>query len=149
MRSVVQRVVACSVAVKGAVVGRIEEGVLAYVSIEPADDEHDAEYLADKIVNLRIFPDAEGKMNRSALEAAKQVLVVSQFTLHADARKGRRPSYNRAASPTEAEPLYRRLLELITAKGIAPSAGLFGAAMEVTYTNSGPVTILLDSKRLF
>ena len=149
MRAVVQRVVSCAVTVRGEVVAHIDEGVLAYVSIEPADDERDADYLADKIVNLRIFPDAQGKMNLSALSARKGVLVVSQFTLHADARKGRRPSYDGAASPAAAEPRYRRLLELLALKGIVPQAGVFGASMDVTYTNRGPVTILLDSKRLF
>ncbi len=149
MRAVVQRAVACSVTVRGEVVAHIDEGALAYVSIEPADDDRDADYLADKIVNLRIFPDAQGKMNLSALDAAKEILVVSQFTLHADARKGRRPSYDRAASPAEAEPLYRRFLALLAAKGIFPQAGVFGASMDVTYTNRGPVTILLDSKKLF
>jgi len=149
MRAVVQRVSACAVTVRAEVVAHIDEGVLAYVSVEPADDEQDADYLADKIVNLRIFPDAQGKMNLSALSARKELLVVSQFTLHADARKGRRPSYDGAASPAEAEPLYQRFLELVAAKGITPQAGVFGAFMEVTYTNRGPVTILLDSKRLF
>ncbi len=149
MRAVVQRVASCSVAVHGELVARIEEGALAYVSIEPADDERDADYLADKIVNLRIFPDESGRMNLSALSAGMGLLVVSQFTLHADARKGRRPSYDAAASPAAAEPLYLRFLELLAAKGIAPQAGRFGASMDVTYTNRGPVTILLDSKKLF
>ncbi len=149
MRAVVQRVCDCSVTVGGAVSGKIGDGLLVYLGVCSGDDESDVEYLSDKTVNLRIFPDKDGKMNHSAVDLSKEVLVVSQFTLCADVRKGRRPSYAHAAEPVSAEALYRRYIESIKAYNLVVEEGVFGGMMEVSYTNLGPVTILLDSKRVF
>ncbi len=149
MRAVVQRVLACSVVVADEVVGKIDAGLLVYLGVEGDDDERDVRYLADKVINLRIFEDGEGKMNLSVGELGQEILVVSQFTLQADVRKGRRPSYNRAAPPEEAERLYQAFLDELAGRGISPASGRFGAHMEVRYTNDGPVTILLDSKKSF
>lgn len=149
MRAVVQRVTGCTVAVDRKVVGEIRSGLLVYLGVERDDDQTDVDYLAGKIINLRIFPDDEGKMNLSILDLDKELLVVSQFTLHADVRKGRRPSYNHAAPPREAEALYDAFLRRLESLGTRPERGLFGAHMEVSSTNSGPVTLLLDSRKLF
>lgn len=149
MRAVVQRVKDCRVAVGAEITGEIASGLLVYVGFEDGDGEQDIRYLAEKILNLRIFQDEAGKMNLSVRDLGGQVLAVSQFTLHADVRKGRRPSYNRAAKPEVAERLYEAFLEELRRLGTPPESGQFGARMEVTYTNSGPVTILLDSKKLF
>ncbi len=149
MRAVVQRVHSGNVAVDGKVIGSIEDGLLVYLGVSGEDTETDARYLAEKTANLRIFKDAGGKMNLSAMDLAKEILVISQFTLYADARKGRRPSYASAADPEQAEPLYRFYLSELAGLGFSPEKGRFGATMEVTYTNSGPITILLDSKKLF
>lgn len=149
MRAVVQRTLACSVVVAGETVGQISSGLLVYLGVEADDDERDARYLADKVINLRIFEDDAGKMNLSVSELGREILVVSQFTLQADARKGRRPSYNRAAAPEKAEKLYRFFLDELAGRGIPPASGSFGAHMEVQYTNDGPVTILIDSKKSF
>ena len=149
MRAVVQRVRDCSVDVSSERVGAIESGLLVYAGFESGDGEGDLRYMAEKILNLRIFADGEGKMNLSLLDVGEEILVVSQFTLHADTRKGRRPSYGRAAAPAAAEPLYERFLGELAAGGLQPQRGRFGAHMMVSYTNDGPVTILLDSKKLF
>lgn len=149
MRAVVQRVKSCTVTVDGEAVGAIHSGLLVYVGFETGDGERDIQYLADKIINLRIFPDQAGKMNLSLSDLGEEILVVSQFTLHADVRKGRRPSYNRAALPEEAKERYEAFLSELQRRGHSPEQGRFGAKMQVTYTNDGPVTILLDSKKLF
>ena len=149
MRAVVQRVLDCRVEVAGRVTGEISGGLLIYLGIEKNDDDTDVLYLSEKIVNLRIFQDESGKMNLSAVDLQKELLVVSQFTLFADARKGRRPSYSQAADPEKAIPLYRSFLSKLTDLGFLPKEGEFGGMMNVTYTNHGPVTILLDSKKLF
>ena len=149
MRAVVQRVKDCTVTVGTETVGAIAAGLLVYVGFESDDSDPDIRFLADKLVNLRIFPDSEGKMNLSVKEIAERILVVSQFTLHADARKGRRPSYNRAAPPDRAKALYTAFLAELERLDIHPEQGRFGASMEVRYTNQGPVTILLDSKKEF
>lgn len=149
MRAVVQRVKNCAVVVGSETVGKIASGLLVYVGFEEDDGQQDIHYLAEKILNLRIFQDDAGKMNLSVRDMGGQILAVSQFTLHADVRKGRRPSYNRAARPEVAEDLYEAFLEELRRLGTHPESGRFGARMEVSYTNSGPVTILLDSKKLF
>jgi D-aminoacyl-tRNA deacylase len=131
------------------VTGSIETGLLVFVGVGIDDDERDAEQLADKIVGLRIFPDDRGLMNRSLLDAGGRALLVSQFTLHGDARKGRRPSFVTAAKEPIARRLYERVGAAIEARGIRVAYGEFGAQMDVELLNRGPVTILLDSKRRF
>jgi D-aminoacyl-tRNA deacylase len=149
MRAVVQRVSEASVSVGGIVVGSAERGILVYLGVESGDSREDAAYLADKAANLRIFEDGEGKMNRSVLDEDGQALVISQFTLLADARKGRRPSYSNAAPPELAKPLYEAFAELLRGLMGHVETGVFQAEMRVAYTNEGPVTILLDSKKKF
>jgi D-aminoacyl-tRNA deacylase len=146
MRAVVQRVVDARVEVEGEVVGSAPRGILVYVGVAMADTEADAAWVADKAANLRIFEDAEGKMNRSVIDEAGSALVISQFTLLADSRKGRRPSYSEAAPPEIARPLYERFVERL--KGLIPrvETGIFQAQMRVYSSNEGPVTILLDSR---
>jgi len=149
MRVLLQRVSAGSVQVDGEVTGEIEGGFVALVGVTHSDTEAEAEKLANKTANLRVFSDSDGKMNRSLLDAAGGVLVVSQFTLYADARKGRRPSYIQAAQPDVAEPLVRRFAECLAQAGVQQVAhGVFGALMQVAIHNDGPVTIMLDSDHL-
>ncbi len=150
MRAVVQRVAHANVAVAGATVGRIERGLLVLLGAGAGDSETDLTYLVDKIVNLRIFPDADDKMNLSVLDIQGGVLVVSQFTLYGDARKGRRPAFTSALEPVAAKQLYLRSLDLLRAAGVAEvGAGIFAADMQVSLCNDGPVTILLDSQKTF
>lgn len=149
MRAVVQRVINCTVRVDDRVCGRIDRGLLVYLGVGNQDSEKDLHHLADKIVNLRIFPDKQDKMNLSAADIKAGILVVSQFTLFGDARKGRRPSYIAAATPSKAVEYYRALIELIRQKGLKVESGEFAAKMNITYTNCGPVTILLDSEKRF
>ena len=149
MRAVVQRSRAASVTIDHEVVGSISSGVVVLVAVSPEDGDKEAAWLADKVANLRIFSDDEGKMNRSLLEASGEALVVSQFTLYGDARKGRRPSFIRAAQGEEAERLYERVIEELRALSITCASGRFGADMQVRLTNDGPVTILLDSDKTF
>jgi D-tyrosyl-tRNA(Tyr) deacylase len=149
VRAVVQRVRDASVAVEGRVTGAVTGGLLVYLGIARGDTRDDADYLAEKIASLRIFEDGEGKMNRSVLETGGSVLTVSQFTLLADARKGRRPSYSAAADPDEANSLYVYFIEQIRSRGLSCESGIFQAHMDVSYTNDGPVTILLDSRKQF
>ncbi len=149
MRAVVQRVRNCEVKISGTISGAIDDGLLIYLGVCLGDSHPDAEYLADKAVNLRIFLDGSGKMNQSALDLEKEIIVVSQFTLCADARKGRRPSYSGAADPDKAHILYRYFIECLQKLGFSPEEGVFGGMMDVTYTNAGPVTILLDSTKTF
>jgi D-tyrosyl-tRNA(Tyr) deacylase len=149
MRAVVQRVLKAKVEVGGQAVGRIKKGLLVYLSVGTGNNEEDAQFMADKLVNLRIFPDKAGKMNRSVLEVAGQMLVVSNFTLHGDCRKGRRPGFDAAAPPDVAKQLYEKVIEIIAGHGVTVEKGLFGEYMHVRSTNDGPVTFLLDSSRLF
>lgn len=149
MRAVVQRVLEASVLVEGAVTGRAAQGLLVYLGVALGDTEADAAYLAEKIATLRIFPDAEGRMNLSVEDRGGAVLVVSQFTLLADARKGRRPSYSGAAEPREAEALYGYFVNRLRERGLVCETGVFQTHMRVTYTNDGPITILLDSRKVF
>ena len=144
-----QRVGGAAVVIDGETVGEIGTGVLVLVGITQADGTPEARWLADKVVNLRIFSDDEGKMNRSLQEVDGSVLVVSQFTLYGDARKGRRPSFVHAAQGDEAKRVYDEVVNAFRASGIDTRTGEFGAMMEVTLTNSGPVTLLLDSNRAF
>ncbi len=149
MRAVVQRSGSASVTVGGSVVGAISHGVVVLVGVAPTDGDAEASWLADKVANLRIFTDDDGKMNKALLDTGGQALVVSQFTLYGDARKGRRPSFIHAAQGPEAERLYDRVVDELRALGITCATGEFGATMQVTLTNDGPVTILLDSDKTF
>jgi D-tyrosyl-tRNA(Tyr) deacylase len=149
MRAVIQRVLQAKVEVGGQTVGQIKQGLLVYLSVGNGDSEEDAQFMADKLVNLRIFADKAGKMNRSVLDVAGQMLVVSNFTLHGDCRKGRRPSFDAASAPDLAKQLYEKVVELIAAQDVTVEKGIFGEYMHVTSTNDGPVTFLLDSSRLF
>ena len=149
MRAVVQRSLAASVTIDGEVSGSIPSGVVVLVAVSPDDTDREAAWLADKVANLRIFNDTKGKMNRSLLEAGGEALVVSQFTLYGDARKGRRPSFVRAAQGEEAERLYEEVIEQLGALGVTCASGRFGADMRVNLVNDGPVTILLDSDKTF
>ncbi|MDI3338906.1 MAG: D-aminoacyl-tRNA deacylase [Sphaerobacter sp.] len=148
MRVLVQRVTEASVRVDDRVVGAIGPGLLLLVGVRPGDTEAEAEFLANKVANLRIFEDEAGKMNRSALELGLSALVVSQFTLYADARKGRRPSFVHAAPPEVASPLVDHLAQELRRLGLTVATGEFGAHMHVALVNDGPVTIWLDSEEL-
>lgn len=149
MRAVVQRVSRASVKVDGETFGAVDVGLLVLLGIAQDDSETDAAYLAEKIAGLRIFEDGEGKMNRSVLDVGGSVLAVSQFTLFGDVRRGKRPSFDTAARPEKAVPLYERFVELVRATGLRCETGKFQAMMQVELINEGPVTILLDSKKLF
>jgi D-tyrosyl-tRNA(Tyr) deacylase len=149
VRAVVQRVSRAEVRVDGRATGRIERGLAVLLGVARGDGEDDAVQLADKIAALRIFEDPGGKMNLALAEVGGGVLVVSQFTLLGDARKGNRPGFVDAAPPDEANALYERVCALLREKGLAVATGVFRATMEVELVNDGPVTILLDSKRLF
>ncbi|MCU0913114.1 MAG: D-aminoacyl-tRNA deacylase [Planctomycetes bacterium] len=149
MRAVIQRVMEAQVEVEGQTIGAVGPGLLVYLGVGKEDTPADAEFLADKLVNLRIFADDAGKMNRSVLEIGGGVLLVSNFTLQGDCRKGRRPGFDAAADPSFAEPLYEKVAALIARSDIPVGKGSFGAHMHVTSINDGPVTFLLDSRRLF
>jgi D-aminoacyl-tRNA deacylase len=150
VRAVVQRVVSASVSVDGTIVGAIDRGLLVLLGAGAGDGANDLAYVVDKIVNLRIFADDAGKMNRSVLDVAGGVLVVSQFTLFGDARSGRRPAFTGALEPIAAKALYLESLDAIRAAGVQHvAAGVFAADMAVSLVNDGPVTILLDSRKLF
>ncbi len=149
MRAVVQRVTEASVTVDGRVTGAIGVGLLALVSVEDADSEQDSQYIAEKIAGLRIFNDGDGKFNLSVEDVGGAVLVVSQFTLHGDCRRGRRPSFTAAARPEHAIPLYESVVCMLRARGLEVATGEFAAHMLVRLINDGPVTILLDSKKVF
>ena len=149
MRAVVQRVKASRVAVDGATVGAIGSGVLILLGVGVEDAEDDCDYLANKIIHLRIFPDEKGQMNLSLTDVGGAVMVVSQFTLWADCRKGRRPSFTRAAPPDKAIRLYEHFVHLLREKGLTVATGRFQAMMEVSLINDGPVTMILDSEKHF
>ncbi|WP_165066011.1 D-aminoacyl-tRNA deacylase [Paludisphaera rhizosphaerae] len=149
MRAVVQRVSRASVTVDGEVVGRIGAGWLVLLGVAKGDGPEDAARLAEKILNLRAFEDEDGKMNRSVQDVRGGVLVVSQFTLMADCRAGRRPGFSEAAEPETAEALYREFVRLVDASGLEIATGVFRADMAVALVNDGPVTFLLDSRRQF
>ena len=148
MRVVLQRVSSARVTIAGRVTGQIDQGLLIFVGIESADTADDGEWLAQKIVRLRIFAGADGNMNRSVADIGGGLLLISQFTLHASTQKGARPSFNQAARPEHARPLYERFIAQLTAALRRPVAtGEFGAMMQVALVNDGPVTLLLDSKQ--
>jgi D-aminoacyl-tRNA deacylase len=149
MRAVLQRVTRASVRVGGETVGEIGPGLLVLLGVARDDKESDALYLVEKVLNLRVFEDAEGRMNLSLAEAGGALLAVSQFTLYGDARKGRRPSWFDAAPPEPARTLYEFFVAEARARGARVETGSFQAMMEVELVNDGPVTILLDSRRLF
>jgi D-tyrosyl-tRNA(Tyr) deacylase len=149
MRAVIQRVTDASVVVDSRSVGKIGTGLLILLGVGCDDSTKDADYLADKITNLRVFNDDQGKMNLSLLETGGQALVVSQFTLYGDVRRGRRPSYSDAAEPDKANTLYTYFVEKLREQGIFVATGEFQAMMQVGLINDGPVTILLDSRKSF
>jgi D-tyrosyl-tRNA(Tyr) deacylase len=145
MRIVLQRVASARVDVNGITVGSIGPGILALLGISRGDSREDADYLLDKLLHLRIFPDEERKMNRSVMDCGGSLLVVSQFTLYGDCRKGRRPSFDQAAPPEHAQALYEHFVEAARRGPVPVQTGVFQAMMEVHLVNDGPVTILLDS----
>lgn len=149
MRAVVQRVTHSSVTVNGETVSQIGRGVLVLLGVERGDADADLQYIVEKVPNLRIFEDEQGKMNRSLLDTGGEILVVSQFTLLGDARHGRRPGFTAAEEPERADALYREAAERWRAMGIPVGTGVFRADMAVSLLNDGPITILLDSKKLF
>jgi D-aminoacyl-tRNA deacylase len=149
VRAVVQRVAEAAVRVEDKIVGQIGAGLLVLLGVGHDDTPADGDYLADKILNMRIFPDETGQMNLSVLDTRGELLAVSQFTLLADTRRGRRPGYSAAAPPEEANRLYRAFVERLRESGLRVEEGVFRAMMDVSLVNRGPVTILLDSKKGF
>lgn len=149
MRAVVQRVARCSVRVEAKMVGEIGAGLLVLLGVAKGDSEAGADYLAEKILGLRIFEDEAGKMNLSVKDKRGELLVVSQFTLYGDVRRGKRPSFDAAAKPEEARRLYEYFVEKVRATGLHCETGVFQAMMDVELVNQGPVTILLDSEKMF
>jgi D-tyrosyl-tRNA(Tyr) deacylase len=145
MRAVIQRTDFAKVEVEKKITGEIKKGLLVFLGVTHEDSEKEADYLADKIINLRIFSDNEDKMNLSLIDIKGQILVVSQFTLYADTRKGRRPSFIKAAKPEKAQELYNYFVNKIKQKGIEPQTGKFQEMMNVSLLNSGPVTIIMDT----
>jgi D-aminoacyl-tRNA deacylase len=149
MRAVVQRSGPAEVVIGTRIAGRIDSGVVVLVGVAPTDGAAEAHWLADKVCNLRIFPDEAGKMNRSLIDARGEALIVSQFTLYGDARKGRRPSFAHAAQGPAARAVYERTVREFESLGVPTATGEFGAMMDVKLTNEGPVTLLLDSDKTF
>jgi len=149
MRAVLQRVKEAKIEVDGNVVGSISEGLLVYLGVGKDDSEKDVDFIADRLVNLRIFADKNDRMNLSVLDVGGRILLVSQFTLYGDCRKGRRPGFDLASEPETAQRLYEKTIEAIRQKGISVETGVFAAHMDVTSINNGPVTFLLDSNKLF
>lgn len=149
MRAVVQRVLHAEVTVDGEVIGAIQKGLLVLVAVEASDSEGDVAYMSRKLLGLRIFDDSEGKMNLSVTDVKGEVLLISQFTLFGDCRKGTRPSFSRAASPELAEALYLQLVDKIRQEDTPVSTGRFRARMKVSSANEGPVTLIIDSRKLF
>jgi len=147
MRAVIQRVTGARVEVAGAVVSEIDEGILALLGVARGDTDAGADYLVSKILNLRIFPDENSKMNRSLVEIGGRLLVVSQFTLYGDIEKGRRPGFEEAAPPEVAKPIYEYFVQKARASGVIVETGVFQAHMRVSLTNDGPVTLICESKR--
>ncbi len=146
MRALIQRVSQASVAVDDKILGEIDHGLVVLLGVKNGDDEKAARYLANKIINLRIFEDADGKFNLSALDVKAEILAISQFTLYADCRRGRRPGFSDAARPEISLPLYQKFVQILQESGLKVEQGEFGAHMLVKIYNDGPVTILLDSE---
>ncbi len=149
MRAVVQRVTTASVSVDDEIVGHIRRGLVVFLGVDTDDDEKDAALMAEKIARLRCFEDEASKFNLSVTDVGGAILVISQFTLHGDCRKGRRPSFTKAARPEQAVPLYEQVVALLRQAGIEVETGRFGAHMHVDVSNDGPVTLLMDTKRVF
>lgn len=149
MRAVVQKVSSSKVTVDGEIIGKIDQGLMVLLGVTHDDTSKDVDYMVDKVTNLRIFEDEEGKMNLSLKDIGGDVLAVSQFTLYGDARRGRRPSFSDAARPEVANPLYEEFIEKVKTQGINVETGKFGAHMMVDLTNDGPITILLESRKEF
>jgi D-aminoacyl-tRNA deacylase len=149
MRTVVQRASRAQVSIDGRVKGRIGLGLVVFVGIRAEDSDSDLKWLAEKIVHLRIFEDDDGKMNRSLTDIGGEMLIISQFTLYGDCRKGRRPGFSAAAPPSIAEPLYQKFICEVETKGIQIATGTFQADMQIELVNDGPVTLLLDSEKKF
>ncbi len=149
MRAVVQRVKSARVSVEGEAAGTISNGLLVYLGVGKQDTEKDIDYMVEKITNLRIFEDEQGKMNRSLVDEEGEILCISQFTLWGDCRKGRRPSFTDAREPGEADEMYQRFVDKCKDKGIKTETGVFQAHMEVSSVNDGPVTMLIDSEKNF
>jgi D-tyrosyl-tRNA(Tyr) deacylase len=149
MRTVIQRVLQAEVTVNDRQVGKIDKGLLVYLGVGADDTIKDAQFIADKLINLRIFPDEARKMNLSVQDVGGSVLLISNFTLNGDCRKGRRPGFDAAAEPALAQQLYEKVIELIAEQDVTVEKGIFGEYMHVSSINDGPVTFLLDSSRLF
>jgi len=149
MRSILQRVKYASVTVDGETVGKIEKGILVFLGVSDEDTDEDLKYLADKVRGLRIFEDEDEKMNLSVEDIKGEILVISQFTLFGDCRKGKRPSFSSAGRPDYANEMYEKFIEYLKGTGIKTERGVFGADMKVELLNDGPVTLMLDSKKLF
>ncbi len=149
MRGILQRVKKASVSVEGEIVGKIEKGLVLFLGIGKEDDESDLDYLVNKVLGLRIFEDEDNKMNLSLLDVKGELLVISQFTLYGDVRKGRRPSFTESGHPEIAEKYYLKFIQKCIDKGVKTEKGIFGADMEVKLNNKGPVTIMIDSKKNF
>jgi len=149
MRAVIQRVSRASVSVDSEVTGEINGGLLVLLGIHKDDSKKEIKWMTDKVINLRIFEDTNGKMNRSLIDTGGALLIVSQFTLYGDCRKGRRPGYSTAALPDDAKMLYQEFIDTVKQKGIPTACGRFQAHMDVELINDGPVTLLLDSSKLF
>lgn len=149
MRAVIQRVASCEVMIEGKIYSSISKGILVLLGIEESYSNRDRDYILDKMMNLRIFPDESGNMNLSVLDIKGDVMIVSQFTLYGDCRKGRRPSFSKAMKPNEAENFYKEFVEKAKEYPVKIEEGMFQAMMEVKLTNDGPVTLLLDSKKEF
>ena len=145
MRALVQRVSRASVSIDGEVAGAIDRGMVILLGVRTGDTKADADWLAEKCVNLRIFPDEQGNMNRSLLDMGYAALIVSQFTLYGNTRKGRRPSFVEAAAPELSEPLYEYFVSRVTGHGVRTATGRFGAMMQVALVNDGPVTLMVES----
>jgi D-tyrosyl-tRNA(Tyr) deacylase len=146
LKAVVQRVSQACVRVSGEETGRIDSGLVVLLGVRVEDDEKEAAYLAEKTANLRVFPDEEGRMNLSLLDTGFSALIVSQFTIHGEMKKGRRPSYTAAAPPESAKPLYERFIRELADLGVSVASGVFGARMDLELTNDGPVTVIISSK---
>jgi D-tyrosyl-tRNA(Tyr) deacylase len=149
VRAVVQRVTSGRVTIGEELVGEIGRGLVVLLGVGKGDSSQDVDYLVEKIINLRVFDDPEGKMNLSLLDVQGEMLVVSQFTLFGDCRKGRRPSFTNAAVPERADLLYNEFVQKVVARGVAVATGRFQALMQVDIHNDGPVTLLVDSKKIF
>jgi len=149
VKALLQRVTSASVSINGAVVGQISQGLVVFIGIASGDTERDVEYLVPKLISLRIFADPEGKLNLSARDIDAELLLISQFTLLADTRKGRRPSFTDAAPPAEAERLFQKFIDQARSSGLKVATGKFQQYMQVAIHNDGPVTIMLDSRDKF